>query len=108
MTSGWDLWNIIAIVIGLNLLYEDFDKTTTSLLGIGNKIINQIQSILQSKEAKNLSKYAIRDTGNLAMAFKDKSPKKKANSNDKYYNYHKFGYFGRNYFLPDRRLNRNT
>ena len=43
------------------------------------------------------------------MAFKDKSgPKKKANSNDEYYNCHKLGHFGQDWSLPDRRLNRNT
>lgn len=44
------------------------------------------------------------------MAFRDKSApgKKKATSNDECYNCHKFGYFGRDYFLPDRKLNRTT
>lgn len=71
-------------------------------------MIDLIQSILQSKEAKNLSKQAIRDTSNLAMAFKDKRFKKKANSDNQYYNYYKFGHFGRDSFLPKRKLNRMT
>ncbi len=51
-----DLWDTIAIVIILDTLYDDFETTITSLLESGDKIINQIQSILQSKEAKNISK----------------------------------------------------
>lgn len=92
----------------LNLLYKNFNITTTSLLKTGDKTIDQIQSILQSKEAKNLSKRAIGDIGNLAMASKDKGrPKRKANSNNECYNCHKFGYFEQDCLLPNRRLNRN-
>lgn len=42
MILGRDLWDIIAIVIALNLLDSDFDITTTSLLKTGNKTIDQI------------------------------------------------------------------
>ena len=109
MTPGQDLWDTIAIVIALDSLHKDFDTTTASLLETGDKTIDQIQSILQSKEAKNLSKQATGSTGNLAMAFRDKSgSKKKANSNDECYNCHKLGHFGRDCSLPNRRLNRNT
>lgn len=40
MTLNQDYWNIIAIVIALDLLYKDFDITTASLLAMGDKIIN--------------------------------------------------------------------
>ena len=56
MTLRWELWDTIAIVIALNSSYEDFNTTTTSLLEIGKKIINQIQNVLQLKEVKNISK----------------------------------------------------
>lgn len=56
ITPGRDLWDIIMIVITLDFLYEDFNITTVSLLETRDKIIHQIQSILQSKEIKNLSK----------------------------------------------------
>lgn len=46
MTPRNDLWNIIVIVIALDLLYKDFDITNASLLETGNKIVDQIQSIL--------------------------------------------------------------
>lgn len=44
------------------------------------------------------------------MVFRDKGApgKRKATSDDECYNCHKFGHFGRDCFLPDRRLNRTT
>ena len=67
---------------------------------------------MQSKEAKNLSKQAIRNTEDLVMIFKDKDkgggiPKRKANGDNKCYNCHKLRHFGQDYFFQDRRLNRN-
>ncbi len=46
MTLNRDLWDTIAIMIALDLLHEDFDTTTASLLETGNKTIDQIQSLL--------------------------------------------------------------
>lgn len=94
MIPNRDLWDTIAIVIALDSLHEDFDTTTASLLEAGDKMIDQIQSILQSKEAKNISKRATGGgTGDLAMAFRDRdgsnAPKRKANSHEECYNCHK-------------------
>lgn len=108
MTPGRDLWDIIVIVIGLNSLHSDFDTTIASLLETSYKMIDQIQSILQSKKAKNLSKQAIKDMSDLAIVFRDKRPKKKTNSDNKYYNCHKLGHFEKDSFLPDKRLNKTT
>ena len=109
ITPGRDLWDTIAIVIAFDSLHQDFDTTTASLLETGDKSIDEIQSIFQSKEAKNLSKRATGDARDLAMAFRDKGSKRKANSNDECYNCQKFGHFGRDCFFPDRRQqNRNT
>ncbi len=76
---------MIVIVIALNFLYKDFNTTTVSLLKVGNKTIDQIQNILQSKKAKNISKQATREsTSNLAMVFRDNNTSKmKANSHKK-------------------------
>lgn len=82
MTPGRDLWDTIAIVIALDTLHDDFDTTTASLLETGDKTIDHIQSILQLKGAKNLSKRATGDIGDLAMAFRDNPMKRKANSNE--------------------------
>lgn len=71
MTPRQDLWDKIAIVIALDTLHDDFDTTTTSLLETGDKTIDQIQSILQLKEAKNISKQITAAVGDLAIAFRD-------------------------------------
>ena len=88
-----EFWDMIAIVIAFDLLYKDFDNTITSLLEMGDKIIDQIQSILKSKETKNLSKGVARATNDLVMTFRDKDIPKKANSDNECYNYHKFNHF---------------
>lgn len=81
-----------------------------SFLGAGNKTIDQTHSILQSKEPKNLSIQATEvSTGNLAMGFRDKDLlKRMANSDNKCYNFYKFGHLRRNSLLSNKRLNRNT
>lgn len=72
MTPGHNFGDIIAIVNPLNSLYKDFDTITASLLETEDKTIDQIWSILQLKEAKNLSKEATENTENLAITFRDK------------------------------------
>lgn len=42
MTLNRDFWNIIGIVIALNLLYNNFNTTMASQLKIGVKSINKI------------------------------------------------------------------
>lgn len=107
MTPGRDFWDTIAIVIALDTLHNDFDTTTASLLEMGDKTIDQIQSNLQLKKAKNISKRTTDAVGDLAMAFRDNgAPKRKANSNEECYSYHKLGYFRRDCPLPNKRLNR--
>lgn len=109
MILNWDFWDIRAIVITLNKLNKDFDTTTASPLETGNKTIDQIQSILQSKKAKNICKQATGDIETLAMSFRDKAAsKQKANSNIKCYNRHKLDHFGRNCFFLNRKPNQNT
>lgn len=64
-------------MIVLDLLNDNFDTIITSLLESRNKTINQIQSILQLRKTKNISKCITRATRDLEMAFKNNnSPKK--------------------------------
>lgn len=70
ITLEWNLWDTIGIVIALDILHDDFDTTIASLLETGNKIIDQIQSILQSKKVKNISKQTTRVVENLAISYK--------------------------------------
>lgn len=111
MTLGCNLWDTIAIVIAFDSLYKDFDSTITSLLETEDKTIDQIQSILHSKEVKNLSKRATKNIGDLLIAFRDRDrgifSKRKANSNGKCYNCYKLRYFRQDSFLLNRRLNKS-
>lgn len=108
MILNQDLWDMIAIVIVLDSLHQDFDTILASLLETGNKFIDKIKRILQPKEVKNLSKWVTENTGNLAIGFREKisSIKRKVTNKDKYYNCYIFGYFGCDCFLFDRRLNK--
>lgn len=61
-------------MICFDLLHKDFNTITTNFLKVSYKIINQIQSILQSKKGKNICKQATKGgISDLTMAFKDKS-----------------------------------
>ena len=108
MTPNRDLWDTIAIVVALDTLHDDFDTTTASLLETGDKTIDEIHSILQSKEAKNISKRTTGGTGDLAMAFRDNtnSFKRKANSHEECFNCHELGHFGRDCSHPDKMFQR--
>ena len=90
------------------MLHKNFDNTITSLLEMGDKTIDQIQSILKSKKAKNLSKQVTRVTNNLVMTLRDKDISKKANSDNECYNYHKLNHFRQDCSLSNRRLNKTT
>lgn len=106
LTSERDFWDTIVIVYTPNSVEESFDTTTASLLETSDKIINLIQSILQSKKVKNINKQAIRlSAGNFFIAFRAEKPKKMASGGNKCYNCHKFGHFKRDSFLSNRRLN---
>ena len=104
MTSRQDFWDMITIEIVLNSLQKNFDTTIVSLLDTENKSIDQIQSILQSEKAKNISKRVTRKgIFNLVMAFKNNNTsKRKTNSYKECYNCYKLGHFRRDCLLPNR------
>lgn len=51
-----NIYDSIATVIALNSIHKDFDTKTSSLLETSDKTIDEIQQILCSAKAKNLSK----------------------------------------------------
>lgn len=113
MTEGRDPFETMAIVIVLDMLYDDYDKTTASMLETENKSIDEIFAIIQSKEAKFKSKHVTGNMGDAAMTIQGKTSnpsfqKKKANSDEECYNYHQKGHFSRDCNLPDRRRRTDT
>ena len=52
MIAGRNLFNTIAIITILNILHTNFEATIASMLETGDKTIEEIQSIIQSKEPK--------------------------------------------------------
>ena len=91
MTKRRDPFKTIAIVIALDTLYDNYNTTTASMFKTGNKSINEIFTIIQSKEAKFKNKHATGNMGNAAMSIQAKTSnpsfqKKKANSDKEYYN----------------------
>lgn len=85
--------------MALDLLHNDFESTTITMLERGNKTINKIQQILAFTKAKFISKQAISLIGDLIIMSKTQS-KKKVNSNNNCFNYRKLGYFGKNCTTP--------
>lgn len=98
MTEGKDPFETMAIVIVLDTLHDDYNTTTASMLETGNKSINEIFAIIQSKEAKFKSKRAIGNIGDVVITIRGKtsnssSQKKKANSDEECYNCHQKEHF---------------
>lgn len=105
ITPNRDIWDSIAIVVALDSLHDDFETITTSMLERGDKTIEEIQQILASAEAKFISKRATEITADLAMISRGKNGtgKRKATSEDRCYNCHKFGHFRRDCRNADQR-----
>lgn len=103
VAEGRDPFESIAIVIALDTLHNDFDTTTASMLEMGNKSMDKIFTIIQSKEAKFKSKRITGNIGNAAMTFCAPPPKRKATYDDLCYNCHQKGHFGWDCNLPDCR-----
>lgn len=94
ITKKKDSFKKIAIVIALNMLYNDFNTTTASMLETRNKSIDEIFTIIQSKEAKYKSKRATENIDDAALAFHAPSPKRKVPYNNLCYNCHQKEHFG--------------
>ena len=103
MTERGDLFDTIAIVIALDKLHNDFNTTTASMLEKGDKFIDEIFTIIQSKKAKFKSKQATGNIGDATIAFCAPPPKRKATYHDLCYNCHQKGHFGRDCKLHDCR-----
>lgn len=90
------------------MIYKDCDIKTLSLFKIGDKIIDKIEEIFYFIKAKNRNKQAINVTNNVIMFFKRSQNynsyavgKKKANSNEQYYNCNKLKHYRRDYNQPN-------
>lgn len=71
------------------------------MLESSDKTIDEIQQILASAEAKFISKRATGVTGDLAMISRRGKPgERKANSEDRCYNFNKFCHFSRDCRAP--------
>lgn len=88
MTEERNLFEIITIVIALDILYNDFDTTTASMLKMENKSINEIFTIIQSKEVKLKNKQVMRNIGDAVLTFCVFPPKKKETYDNLCYNCH--------------------
>lgn len=98
MTKRKDPFKTMAIIIALDTLHDNYNTTTASMLETGNKSINEIFAIIQSKKAKFKSKHIIRNIGNAVMTIRGKTSnllfqKRKANSDKDCYNCHQKGHF---------------
>lgn len=69
MTERRDLFETIAIIIALDMLYNNFDITIASIVKTENKSINEIFIIIQSKEVKLKSKLAIGNISDITLTF---------------------------------------
>lgn len=63
-----DFFNIIIIVIILHILYNNFEITIASMLKTRDKTIEEIQSIIQSKQTKYKAKQSIYQLKDKAIA----------------------------------------
>lgn len=60
-------------MIAFNSLYKNFDPIIINLLEMDNKIIDQIQTILQFKKVKNINKQATEAISNQIIIFRNKN-----------------------------------
>lgn len=103
MIEGKDLFETIAIVIALDMLHNDFDTTTASMLKTKNKFIDEIFTIIQLKKAKLKNKRVIRNVSDVAPAFCTPLPKRKATYDNLCYNCQQKRHFGQDCSFSDCR-----
>lgn len=92
------IWENITLVINFNLLHNDFEMITASLLHSGDKNFEKIQQIVTFTKVANLAKQAFRATIDLAMIAKKKQLKKystRPKTGEENLNYRKKGHYTR-------------
>lgn len=88
MTKRKNLFKTIAIIIALDILYNNFDIIIASMFETENKFIDKIFTIIQLKKAKLKSKKATKNINDAVMAFYIPLPKRRAIYDNLCYNYH--------------------
>ena len=80
VTEQRTIWESITLVVALDSLLNDFEKTTTPLLYSGDKNLEEIQQIVTSTKAANRAKQAVEATADLALMAKKKQPERTTRS----------------------------
>lgn len=72
MTKQRTIWESITLVRAFNSLHNNFEMTIVPIFHFGNKDLKEIQQIITSTKAKNLTKQAVGVTADLALIAKNK------------------------------------
>lgn len=73
MIEKKDQFETMTIVITFDILHNNYNTIIESIFENGNKFINEIFAIIQSKKAKFKSKRATKNISNVAMTIQSKN-----------------------------------
>ena len=76
VTEQRTIWESITLVVAFDLLHDNFEMTTASLLHSSDKNLEEIQQIVTWTKAANLAKRAVGVIVDLALMAKKKQPER--------------------------------